>query len=222
MPSRTTGGAQRSSTARKLPMTAPAEASSSPSTVRSRNGSATNGIAATHTAAASTIEPRSVGSGLRSARSSAEPVAERKRREDDPDQVRPHDRRGAEVRGEQAGRGDLGRERTDAGAEDERPEREAARPPVLGLRCHRLQPEDALDLAERPRSEQRPRPRATSARTSQKRTPAHRFSRCHLLRGPRGERGGAGRRGRLRPGSSGGSSSERRSRGVSTLATGEL
>ena len=38
IPRSTTGGAQSSSTARKLPTTAPAEASSSPSTVRSRNG----------------------------------------------------------------------------------------------------------------------------------------------------------------------------------------
>ena len=56
------------STARKLPTTAPADAVSRPSTVKSRNGFAANGITETQTAAARTMNPRSRGSGRRSAR----------------------------------------------------------------------------------------------------------------------------------------------------------
>jgi hypothetical protein len=54
-PRSTTGGAQRTSTAKKLPTTAPTDAESRPSTVRSRNGLAAKGISATQTAAASTM-----------------------------------------------------------------------------------------------------------------------------------------------------------------------
>ena len=50
IPSRTTAGAQRRRTARKLPTTAPADAVSRPSTVKSRNGFAANGITATQIA----------------------------------------------------------------------------------------------------------------------------------------------------------------------------
>ena len=57
---------------------------------------------------------------------SPEPVPDRQRGEDDPDQVRPDDGRRAEVRGEEPGCGDLGGERADACAEDERAEREAS------------------------------------------------------------------------------------------------
>ena len=67
IPRSTTGGAHRSSTARKLPMTAPADAVSRPSTVKSRNGLAANGMSATNTAATSTMKPSSAGSGRRSA-----------------------------------------------------------------------------------------------------------------------------------------------------------
>jgi hypothetical protein len=68
IPRRTTGGAQSSNTATKLPITAPADAVSRPSTVKSRNGFAANGINAMNAAAASTIAPSSLGSGRRSAR----------------------------------------------------------------------------------------------------------------------------------------------------------
>ena len=98
-------------------------------------------------AAASTIKPRSRGSGRRSATPPAEPVAERERAEDDPDEVRPDDRGRAEVRREQPRRGDLGRERADTGAEDQRSEREAPGPVPGGGGGH-LEAEDALDLAE--------------------------------------------------------------------------
>ena len=89
----------------------------------------------------------------------AEPVADRQRREDDADEVRPHDRRGAEIGGEQPRGGDLGRERSDPGPEDERAERAVA---ALRAACRRsgpsrrtgLEPEDALDLAQRLRGEE--------------------------------------------------------------------
>ena len=58
----------------------------------------------------------------------AEEVAERERGEDDPDQVRPDDRRGAEVRGQQPGGGDLGCQRADPGPEDECGERRLRAP----------------------------------------------------------------------------------------------
>ena len=105
---------------------------------------------------------------------SAEPVAESERPEDDPDQVRPHDRRRAEVRREEPRRGDLRRERADPGTEDERAEREASG--ALPGHVLHLQAEDALDLAQRAGCET-PVTTTTSASTSQNRTPAHRFSR---------------------------------------------
>ena len=67
IPRRTTGGAHSRSTARKLPTTAPADAVSRPSTVKSRNGFAAKGMTATQIAAARTMKPRSRGSGRRSA-----------------------------------------------------------------------------------------------------------------------------------------------------------
>ncbi len=66
-PSSTTGGANTSTTAKKEPTAVPADTSSSPAETLSRNGRATNGVAATSTAAATTIHPSSAGSGLRSA-----------------------------------------------------------------------------------------------------------------------------------------------------------
>ena len=93
-------------------------------------------------------EQRRVGPAVGDA--PAEPVSERERGEDDPDEVRPDDRGRAEVRGEQTRRRDLGRERADAGAEDQGPELEAAPSTLAG----HLEPEDALDLAERPCSEE--------------------------------------------------------------------
>ena len=68
MPSRTTAGANRSRTAKKEPITAPADASSRLPTAASRNGRATNGVIATQIAAAMTIRPSRRGSGRRSAR----------------------------------------------------------------------------------------------------------------------------------------------------------
>jgi hypothetical protein len=50
----------------------------------------------------------------------AEPVADREGDEDDADRVRPDDRRGAEVRRQQARRGDLDSEAGGADDEDER------------------------------------------------------------------------------------------------------
>jgi len=49
----------------------------------------------------------------------AEPVAERERRQHDPDQVGPDDGGRAEVRREQTGGADLGRQRAGTGEEDE-------------------------------------------------------------------------------------------------------
>ncbi len=53
----------------------------------------------------------------------AEPVADRERHEDDPDRVRPDDRRSAEIRGEQAYSGNLGAERARPHHEDEEGQR---------------------------------------------------------------------------------------------------
>jgi hypothetical protein len=49
----------------------------------------------------------------------AQPVSERETREDEPDHVRPHDRRAPVIGREQPGSGDLGGERTGARAEDQ-------------------------------------------------------------------------------------------------------
>ena len=67
IPSSTTGGANSARDAAKDPTTAPVESVSMPWMERSRNGRATNGIRATHAAAASTIAARRVGEGWRSA-----------------------------------------------------------------------------------------------------------------------------------------------------------
>ncbi len=67
IPSRTTAGANSSKTAKKEPITAPAEASSRLLTLASRNGRAMKGVIATQSAAASTIKPSRRGSGRRSA-----------------------------------------------------------------------------------------------------------------------------------------------------------
>ena len=68
IPSSTTGGANSASDATNEPTTAPVDSVSIPLIERSRNGRATKGIAATQTAAASTIVARSCGDGRRSAR----------------------------------------------------------------------------------------------------------------------------------------------------------
>ena len=119
IPSSTTGGANSASDAANEPTTAPVEMVSMPLIERSRNGRATKGIAATHAAAASTMTASSCGEGRRSASASAEPVADRERREDEPDDVGPDDGRRAVVRGEQARGADLRRHGADAGEEDE-------------------------------------------------------------------------------------------------------
>src|SRR6185295_683760 len=69
----------------------------------------------------------------------AEPVAHRQRHQDDADRVRPDDRRGAEVGGEQPHGGDLGAQRPRPHHEDEERKR---RPygPVYGAAKHGLPP----------------------------------------------------------------------------------
>ena len=57
----------------------------------------------------------------------AEPVADRERDEHDRDRVRPHDRRGAEVRRQQPRRGDLGAQAGGADDERDRPDHERVR-----------------------------------------------------------------------------------------------
>jgi hypothetical protein len=67
IPSRTTGGTNRTRTPKNDPIAAPAETRSSPSTERSSNGLATNGVTATRQAAATTTVPSALGVGRRSA-----------------------------------------------------------------------------------------------------------------------------------------------------------
>ena len=98
-------------TATSDPKKAPAETSSSASTETSRNGSATNGISPTASAATSTSVQRPLLCGWRSAKLPADPVPDRQRDEHDADRVRPHDRRGAEERRHQPRGRDLGAER---------------------------------------------------------------------------------------------------------------
>ena len=123
MPSSTTGGANSASDAANEPTTAPVDSVSMPLMERSRNGRATKGIAATQTAAARTIVGQELRRGMAVGQAAAEPVADGERGEDQPDDVRPHHRRRAVVRGQQPGRADLRRHRADAGEEDEDGER---------------------------------------------------------------------------------------------------
>ena len=67
MPSSVIGIAKSASAAKNDPTTAPTDTASSPSTARSRIGRATNGVAATASAATRMIQPRSRASGRRSA-----------------------------------------------------------------------------------------------------------------------------------------------------------
>ena len=67
IPSNVIGIAKSASAAKKEPTTAPTETASRPSTASSRIGRARNGVAATASAATRMIQPRSLGSGLRSA-----------------------------------------------------------------------------------------------------------------------------------------------------------
>ena len=64
--------------------------------------------------------------GVAVGEAAAEPVADRQGDQHDADRVRPDDGRGAEVRGEQADRGDLGAERSRPDDEDEQRKRHAS------------------------------------------------------------------------------------------------
>src|SRR5207342_724212 len=113
---------------------------------------------------------------------SAQPVADRERAQDDPDEVGPDDGRRSEVRSEKARRGDLRREGPDPGPEHERAEREAARP-LSGGRRWRHEPRSTIQspntrsISPSVRAASTAATTTTRTSTSQKRTPAQRFSR---------------------------------------------
>ena len=100
-------------------MKAPAEIASSAPTATSSSGSAANGTAARRTAATSIEQAQAANVRMAVGEAAAQPVADRQGDEHDPDRVRPHDRRGAEVGSEQTHGGDLGSERPGPHHEDE-------------------------------------------------------------------------------------------------------
>ena len=120
MPSSTTGGANSARDAAKEP-----DDGAGRERVDARDGEVEEAAARRRgsrppsAAAASTIAARSVRRRAAVGEAAAQPVAQRERGEDQADDVRPHDRRRAVVRRQQARGADLRRHGADAGEEDE-------------------------------------------------------------------------------------------------------
>ena len=122
IPSSSTGTATSTSTAASDPRKPPIDSAPSALTASCRNGSDTNGTIASSTAGAQhdRAQPAQVRAPV--GQLPTHRVAGRQRDQDGGDRVGPDDRRGPEVGGEQAGRGDLRAEAGRADAERDRPQ----------------------------------------------------------------------------------------------------
>ena len=127
VPSSMTGTATSTSTATSDPANPPTDSEPSALTDSRRNGSATNGTRRQQQRGHQDdrAQPAQVGAAV--GQLAAQPVAGRERHQHGGDGVGPDDRRGTEVRGEQACRGDLGAQAGRADHEGDRPHHERVR-----------------------------------------------------------------------------------------------
>ena len=136
------------------PRNAPAEISSSASTARSSSGSADERHQRQQPGGAQREQAEAAHVRVAVRQAAAEPVADRERHQHDADRVRPDDRGGAEVRGEQPHGGDLRAERARPHHEDEQGQRWHCAAEVatagrssLGIPTTRRLASPAMDLA---------------------------------------------------------------------------
>ena len=142
-PSSITGTATSTSTAASDPRNPPTDSAPSAFTDSRRNGSATNGTSASSAEATSTTAHSPRRSRAAIGEPAADRIPDRQRHEHGRDRVRPDDRRGPEVRRQQARRRDLGAEARGADDEHDEPQLEggqaaAAQTALAARRCASL------------------------------------------------------------------------------------
>ena len=157
-PSISTGTATSASTPNSEPAKPPIETLSNASTDSDSSGCATNGTTREQDRRDEHEQAQPLHVRVAVGQPAAEPVADRQRDEHDADRVRPHDRRVAEVRGDQPRDGDLRPEGRDADDEDEQPERRPAAIPHAASSMARRRFPTGRGASVRRHGHRRPRP----------------------------------------------------------------